>query len=42
MDLGLKDENGNTESVAMEMSLDQYYELLIELEKAKLALQNQN
>ena len=38
----LKDENNKLENVAVEMSLEQYYEFLLEMEKAKLAIESQS
>ena len=37
----MKDECGKVKNVKMELELEQYYDLLLELEKAKLAIETQ-
>lgn len=36
----LKDENNEKENVNVEMTLEQYYSFLLEMEKAKLAIES--
>ena len=42
LNLQLKDKNNEKENVSVEMTLEQYYEFLLEMEKAKLAIESQS